>query len=92
MMPSLSSSSTCSSCSSDLPSPPARDRIHHHHHTYDSVPRGMVKSLPVPILSQPPIPASRRDSNPANIFSRFWRKQSQPSHIYQQNYPSQEVW
>jgi hypothetical protein len=91
MMPSLSSSSTCSSCSSDLPSPPARDQTLHHH-TYDSIPRGMVKSLPVPILSQPPIPTSRRDSNPANIFSRFWRKQSQPSHIYQQNYPSQEVW
>jgi PHO85 cyclin-1 len=88
MVPSLSSSSTCSSSSSDLPSP--RDR-NHSYTTYEPIPRGMVKSLPIPIISQPIIP-SRRDSNPANLFSRLWRKQSHPSPIYPQPYPVQEAW
>ena len=90
MQPSLSSSSNCSSSSSssDLPSPP---RERNHSYTYEHVPRGTVKSLPPPIISQPVIPP-RRDSNPVNLFSRFWRKQSQPSPMYQQAYPVQEAW
>jgi len=90
MVPTLSSSSNCSSSSSssDLPSPP---RELHQVYTYEHVPRGMVKSLPPPIIPQPIIPP-RRDSNPANLFSRFWRKQSQPAPMYQQAYPIQEAW
>jgi hypothetical protein len=89
MVPSLSSSSTCSSSSTELPSPPAAER--NPYANYEAVPRGMVKSLPVPVISQPVV-ASRRDSNPANLFSRLWRKQSQPSPMYPQPYPIQEAW
>ena len=89
MVPSLSSSSTCSSSSTELPSPPAAER--NLYANYEAVPRGMVKSLPAPVISQPVV-ASRRDSNPANLFSRLWRKQSQPSPMYPQPYPIQEAW
>ena len=90
MMPSLSSSSSCSSNSTELASPPEQQR--HNSYTYEQpVPRAMVKSLPVPVISQPVIP-SRRDSNPANLFSRLWRKQSQPTPIYTQAYTIQEAW
>ena len=68
MIPSLSSSSTCSS-SSDLPSPPARER-NNSYIMYETVPGAMIKSLSGPIISQPVI-TSQRDSNPANIFSRL---------------------
>lgn len=86
MVLSLSSSSSCSS--SELPSPPERNNSY----TYEQpVPRAMIKSLPVPVLSQPVVPP-RRDSNPVNLFSRLWRKQSQPPPIYPQAYPIQEAW
>lgn len=90
MVPSLSSSSSCSSASSELPSPPEQERNNSYNYE-QPVPRAMVKSLPVPVISQPVIP-SRRDSNPANLFSRLWRKNSQPTPIYPQAYPIQEAW
>jgi PHO85 cyclin-1 len=86
MVPSLSSSSSCSSNSSDL-TPPERENPYA---MYEHVPRGMVKSLP-PTIMQPIIPP-RRESNPANLFSRLWRKQSQPAPMYPQAYPIQEAW
>jgi hypothetical protein len=84
------SSSSCSSNSSDY-TPPERQNpyaMYEHpvpHH------RGMVKSLPPPIITQP-INPPRRESHPANLFSRFWRKQSQPTPMYPQVYPIQEAW
>jgi PHO85 cyclin-1 len=89
MMPSLSSSSASSA---ELPSPPARER-NNSYTMYEPAPRAMVKSLPAPIISQSIVP-SRRDSNPANIFSRLWRKQSQPAAMYppQPQYTIQEAW
>jgi PHO85 cyclin-1 len=80
MVPTLSSGSNSSASSMELPSP--RERPHPY---YDPAPR--VKSLPSPVISQPVV-QSRRESNPANLFSRLWRKQA----VYPQAYPVQEAW
>ena len=87
---SLSSSSTSSSCSLEPPSPPAQER-NNSYTMHKPVRRGTVKSLHLSIISQPMI-SSRRYSNLANIFSRLWRKKSQPSPMYSQPCPIQEAW
>jgi len=93
MVPSLSSSSTCSSASSSdlLPSPPREQN--HSYTACEHLARGMVKSLP-PVLTQPILPP-RRDSNTTNLFSRLWRKNPPPPPppiYHQQHYSIQEAW